>query len=97
MSPSSNEHIDVTRIRLWNPKNATVLISEFQSADRVLARWALQSDRGQVGFEIVFADGYTVSGTHEFFRDGKRRCLFSTHVRRLMGPELSKSRYAVPG
>jgi hypothetical protein len=91
-----DEHIDVLRIRLWNPTRATVLISEFQSADRVLARWGLHADRDHVGFEIVFADGTVVSGSHEFFRNGKRRCLFSTHVRRLMD-QAARSRYAIPG
>lgn len=80
----SDEGIDVLRIRLWNPQNATALLSEFHSADRVLARWAGQPDCNPVGFEVTFIDGHVVQGCHEFFRKGKRKCLFGTHLRRLL-------------
>jgi hypothetical protein len=81
---SDDEQIDVLRIRLWNPQHATAMLSEFHAADRVLASWAGRPDCSPVGFEVTFIDGYIVRGCHEFFRLGKRKCLFSTHVRKLL-------------
>jgi hypothetical protein len=78
------EQIDVEQIRLWNARNAMALLSEFQCADRVLAKWGSASVPGQVSFEIRFTDGHVVRGSHEFFRNGRRRCMLATHVRRLM-------------
>lgn len=78
------EQVEVLRIRLWNPERATALLAEFHAAERVLERWAGRSGSDAVGFEVTFADGRTISGSHKFFRGGKRKCLFSTHVRRLL-------------
>jgi hypothetical protein len=81
---SDDEQVDVLRIRMWNPQHATAMLSEFHLADRVLARWGDRPDCNPVGFEVTFVDGYIVRGCYEFFRKGKRRCLFSTYVRRLL-------------
>lgn len=78
------EQVEVLRIRLWNPQRATALLSEFHAAERVLERWADRSGSDPVGFEVTFADGRTISGSHKFYRAGKRKCLFSTHVRKLL-------------
>jgi hypothetical protein len=75
---------DVVRIRLWNAQNATVFVSEFHKAERVLEEWGSLPGRRPVGFEIRFVDGAVVEGAHELFRNGKRRCLLATHVRRLL-------------
>lgn len=83
-SPGIDEHPDVVRIRLWNARNATAIVSEFYSAERVLEDWARLPDRTPVGFEIRFIGGAVVEGSHEFYRNGKRRCLLATHVRRLL-------------
>jgi hypothetical protein len=105
---AADEPIEVARIRLWNPSSATALLGEFYSADRVLARWGSLHDGRPVGFEVTFHDGYVVSGSHAFFRKGKRRCLLATHVRRLLEraasqadagipvPRPDLSRYAIP-
>ena len=102
------EQIEVMRIRLWNARSATALLCEFHSADRVLERWALHPGAHPVGFEVTFVDGYVVSGSHEFFRKGKRRCLLGTHVRRMFErmtrlaeqgfppPDRDLSRYLIP-
>jgi hypothetical protein len=79
-----DEQIDILRIRLWNTQHATALLGEFQAADRVLASWAGRQDGDPVGFEVTFVDGSIVRGGHEFFHRGKRKSLFSTHVRRLL-------------
>jgi hypothetical protein len=80
-----DEQIDVLRIRLWNSEHVTALLGEFHTAERVLANWAEKLECSPVRFEIVFVDGYVVEGAHEFFKKGRRRCLLSTHVRKLLG------------
>ena len=104
----AEEHIDVVQIRLWNAHSAMALVYEFHRADRVLADWGRAPGRSPVSFEIRFADDHVVRGAHEFFRNGKRRCLLTTHVRRLMShgdalpaPELlqhgeARPRYLIP-
>jgi hypothetical protein len=72
---------EILRIRLWNREHATALLAECEAADRVLARWAGRAACEPVGFEVTFIDGHIVRGIHEFFHQGKRKCLFSTHVR----------------
>jgi hypothetical protein len=79
-----DEQIDIRRIRLWNALHATALLAECHAADRVLAQWADWPDCNPIGFEVTFIDGQTVRGCHEFFRRGKRKCLFGTHVRKLL-------------
>jgi hypothetical protein len=79
-----DEPVDVVRIRLWNPKNVTALLSEFHSVDRVLESWATQPDCSPVEFQVTFVDGYVVQGCHEFFQRGKRTCLFGTHLKRVL-------------
>lgn len=105
-TPCMDEQVDVEQIRLWNAANAMALLSEFHCADRVLSDWGSASGRGQVSFEIRFIDGHVLRGSHEFFRNGRRRCLLTTHVRRLLseadaGPEpgaagVAPARYLIP-
>lgn len=83
-TPRTDEQVDVDQIRLWNAANAMALLREFHCADRVLASWGSTSGRGQVSFEIRFIDGHVLRGSHEFFRNGQRRCRLTTHVRRLL-------------
>jgi len=84
-----DEEVEVEQIRLWNARNAMALLREFQCADRVLARWGSAPMPGQVSFEIRFTDGHVVRGSHEFFRNGRRQCLLTTHVRRLLSQPAS--------
>jgi hypothetical protein len=79
-----DERVDILRIRLWNSQRATALLAEYHDADRVLARWADRPDCNPIGFEVIFIDGHTVRGCHDFFQRGKRKCLFSTYVRKLL-------------
>ncbi|MFL6707573.1 MAG: hypothetical protein ACJ8HI_05135 [Massilia sp.] len=88
-----DEPIDVLRIRLWNPYNAMAQLSEFYCAERLLASWATCTASSRVGFEVVFVDGHVVEGSYEFFRRGRRRCLLSTHVRRLLCGDERLPRY----
>jgi acid phosphatase class B len=83
-APRIDDRYDVEQIRLWNARNAMALLAEFQCAERVLAKWGSTSVPSQVSFEIRFVDGHVLRGSHEFFRNGRRRCLLATHVRRLM-------------
>ena len=78
------EQVDVVQIRLWSAHSTMALVSEFRCADRVLADWGRSSGRDPVRFEVRFADDHVVRGAHEFFRNGKRQCLLTTHVRRLL-------------
>lgn len=88
--PDLDEPIDVERIRLSHPARATALLSEFWSADRVLAAWAAQPDCRQVHFEVIFCDGLVVRGAYAHFKNGKRCKPFGAHVRSLL-------HLAVPG
>jgi hypothetical protein len=100
-----DELIDVVRIRLSNPARATALLSEFWSADRVLASWAAQPGCKQVNFEVTFFDGFVVRGSYAHFKNGRRCKPFSAHVRSLLRPESDQApsdcgfafaRYLVP-
>lgn len=103
------EPIDVLQIRLWNTKNAMAMLREFHSAERVLANWGSAAASSPITFEVTFADGHVLRGSHEFFRKGKRKCLFTTHVRRLLIQDngcpaaegllscTTRPRYLVPG
>lgn len=86
--PPDHDHdghgADVIRIRLWNGRSGCALVSEFYSADRVLAGWSERLGAGAVTFEVVFDDGLVVQGAHDFFRKGRRTCLFATHVQRIL-------------
>ena len=79
-----DEQIDVEQIRLWNTRNAMALLRGFYCAERVLAKWGSAADPSRVSFEIGFVDGHVVRGSHEFFRNGRRRCRLATHVRHLL-------------
>jgi len=98
-----SEPIDVVRIRLSMPASATALISEYRSADQVLAQWACRAGGGAAGntvdYEITFFDGYVMRGCYPFFRRGKLKRSFSSHVRALLrqgAPTLGLTRYLVP-
>lgn len=89
-----DEPIEVVRIRLSNRGRATALLTEFHSADRVLASWAAIPGFGPVDFEITFFDGHVMRGCYECAVKGKGQGKgkgkappsFSTHVRRLLRP-----------
>jgi len=81
------EPIDVRRIRLVAPAGACAVVSEFRTADQVLARW-IDHERGgktrrQFSFEITFVDGYTFCGCYEFWRGARRRPSLTRFVRAL--------------
>jgi hypothetical protein len=82
------ELVEVVRIRLSNRGRAIALLSEFHSADRVLASWAVIPGFGPVDFEITFLDGHVMRGCYECAGKGKGKAArtFSTHVRRLLRP-----------
>jgi hypothetical protein len=79
---NADDCVDVVRIRLRTPANATALLSEFRCADRVLASWAGHADCGPVEFEVTFFDGHVIRGCYRFFKNGKLRRSLSVHVRR---------------
>lgn len=103
-----DELIDVLRIRLWNSNNATAVLSDFYSTERVLAQWAQASGCGAVRFEVSFVDGYVLKGAHAFYSMGKRQRTFSTHLHHVMKrmaeaedfaqlpPTKDASRYMIP-
>jgi hypothetical protein len=91
-----DEPIEVARIRLQDRINATVVLSDFRSADRVLACWANTRPRGQVAFEVTYADGQVACGCYAF---GKRRerCSLGGHVRRVLLAAVPMPEQAAPG
>jgi hypothetical protein len=78
-----DEPVDVVRIRLKTTTNVQAVLSEFRSADKVLATWAMQH-ASLIEFEITFDDGYVVHGCHAFYKKGRLKCSFSVHIRRLL-------------
>nr|WP_314539010.1 hypothetical protein [uncultured Massilia sp.] len=87
------EPIDVVRIRLTRSTSATVVVSEFRMANRVLADWADQAAQAapapgrhgdlQVDYEVLFFDGYRLRGCHALLRKGRCHVSLSRVVRRL--------------
>ncbi|WP_296952824.1 hypothetical protein [uncultured Massilia sp.] len=81
------EPIDVVRIRLTRRASATVVVSEFRMANRVLAGWADEAAPAcrdvQVDYDIVFFDGYRLRGCHDLLRRGRSHVSLSRVVRRL--------------
>lgn len=85
------EPIDVRRIRLSQPAGASAVVSEFRTADKVLAHWIdgdrgsrpARADRRLFSFEITFVDGYTFCGSYEFWRGARRRPSLTQCVRSL--------------
>jgi hypothetical protein len=78
------EPIDVRRIRLTQAAGACAVVSEFRTADQVLARWIdreRSSKARQFAFEITFVDGYTLCGCYEFWRGARRRPSLTRFVR----------------
>jgi len=83
------EAIDVRRIVLMQPAGACAVVSEFRTADQVLARWIdckqgarrTQPDCRQFTFEITFVDGYILRGCYEFWRRARRRPSLARFVR----------------
>ena len=85
------EPIDVVRIRLTRSTRATVVVSEFRMANRVLADWADQAAQAapaperqrdlQVDYEVLFYDGYRLRGCHELTLDE-----LSDHVLSVLAP-----------
>lgn len=83
----ASEPIDVVRIRLTRPSSATVMVSEFRMANRVLADWAGQAAPAcrdvRVDYEVVFFDGYRLRGCHDLLRKGRCHASLSRVVRKL--------------
>jgi len=84
------EPIDVRRIRLVHAAGGAdvcAVVSEFRTADQVLDRWIGRGRgspaRRQFSFEIVFNDGYTLTGCYEFWRGARRRPSLQRCVRSL--------------
>ena len=75
---------DIVRIRLWDRRSASAVLSEFLTAEQVLARWASRADDETIGFEVTFVDGQVVHGSHAFYQAGKRTVQFSKHIRGLL-------------
>lgn len=103
MNPIANLHdaepIDVRRIRLMQAAGASAVVSEFRTADQVLARW-IDGARGGAArraftFEITFVDGYTCSGCYEFWRGARRRPSLTRFVQSMFSATAGLSRYAV--
>jgi hypothetical protein len=95
------EPVDVVRIRLVRRAGATVVVSEFRAANRVLADWAAQACSDcQVDFEVTFFDGLRLRGCHPLLRRGKCDASLSRAVRRLvkgMAQDRGTARYLVDG
>jgi hypothetical protein len=95
------EPIDVRRIRLIAPAGASAVVSEFRTADQVLARW-IDHERGaktrrEFIFEITFVDGYTLCGCYEFWRGARRRPSLTRFVQAVFhaAGAVDLSRYAI--
>lgn len=85
MTPQEIAHdSEVIRIRLWNALRGSAVVSEAQCADRVLDGWAAHCGCSSVMFEVTFDDGLVLQGAYDFFRKGRRKCRFATHLQRTL-------------
>lgn len=84
---SIGEPHEVVRIRLWDQRSASAVLSEMFVAEQVLARWGAQATGETIGFEVTFTGGRVVQGSHAFYKAGKRNVMFGKHVRALLGSE----------
>jgi hypothetical protein len=91
-----DEPIEVVRIRLQNRIDAMVVLSDFRSANRVLACWASARPRGQVAFEVTFADGQVACGCYAYGKRRERRS-FGAHVHQVLLAALPMPEKAAPG
>jgi hypothetical protein len=83
----NEEDVEVVRIRLWHSGHSSALVSDFHSADQVLANWDKCFGDCRIVFEVLYDDGKVIKGEHEFFRKGRRKCLFATWVQRVLRDE----------
>jgi hypothetical protein len=80
----THEPIDVVRIRLCGAAGATAVVSEFRSANRILAAWAAQARSDcRVDYEVTFFDGLRLAGGWPLVRKGKPHASLSRVIRRL--------------
>jgi len=75
---------DIVRIRLWDRRSSSAVLGELFKAEQVLARWGSSARDEAVGFEVTFVDGQVVQGSHAFYEAGRRKVLFSKHIRALL-------------
>ena len=88
--------IDVVRIKLWNCGAATAILTDFRSADRVLATWTCNPERRPVDFEITFFDGYVMRGSYELTLKKRGKRSFSSHLKYLLRPPATQLAGAMP-
>lgn len=76
------EKIDAVRICLMNRQQATAVLGEFRTADRVLATWIGPATRAiSIDFRVTFFDGFVLCGCYQYRRRARRKPSLSTFVR----------------
>ena len=81
-----SEKVGVRLIRLTRATGCRwptcTVVRSFTAVDRVLAQWSAGCDgQFECRFEIIYSDGYQISGDYAFRRKGGRRPTLSRHVR----------------
>ena len=74
------EWTNVGRIRLVSDANATAVLGDFRSVEKLLAAWTCDGRCSHVRFVVTFASGNTVSGVYILRGKSRRSPSFEAQV-----------------
>jgi hypothetical protein len=80
------EKVGVSKIRIRQPRvQATAILGSFVAADKLLRAWAsCTHDYFECEFEILYLDGYHVSGLYPIWQKCTTRQSLGAYVRRII-------------
>lgn len=77
-----DEKIEAVRIRLHGAAQTMAVLSEFRTADRLLASWLDRSNgAASVDFQVTFCDGFVFCGCYRHRKRKRNRPALSAFVR----------------
>jgi len=94
------EKVGVAKIRISQSQaHATAILGSFVAADKLLRAWATGSnDYFECEFEIVYLDGYQLSGSYPMWQKCTTRQSLGAYVRRVIEQmDLGRFRFGAPG
>lgn len=95
---TTEEKVGVAKIRIRQAQaHATAILGSFVAADRLLRAWA-GGDCCECEFEIVYLDGYQVSGSYPMWQKCTTRQSLGAYVRRVIEDmDVGRFRFGAPG
>lgn len=94
------EKVGVAKIRIRQVQaHATAILGSFVAADKLLRSWASGAGCGcECEFEIVYLDGYQLSGSYPMWQKCTTRQSLGAYVRRVIEEmDLGRFRFGAPG